>query len=81
MARGFLFATFMAAGLVSAPTYAAPLTAVQTAPVADQQADSSQSDRRSGVSGGSWIVSVLALLAVVGGIVAAASGDSQPESP
>jgi len=35
-------------------------------------------DRR---GGGVWIVSILALLAVVGGIIAAASSDSQPESP
>jgi hypothetical protein len=81
MARGSLFTTIMAAGLVSAPAYAAPITAMQTRPVLDQQAASSEPSRRAGVSGGTWIVSVLALLAVVGGIVAAASGDRQLESP
>lgn len=81
MARGLLFATIVAAGLASAPAYAAPATAAQAAPVVDQQSVSSESEWRSGVSGSTWIVSVLALLAVVGGIVAAASGDSQLESP
>ena len=81
MARGLLFAPIMAAGLASAPAYAAPATAAQAAPAVDQQSVSSESEWRSGVRGGTWIVSVLAWLAVVGGIVAAASGDSQPESP
>ncbi len=66
--------------LSAAAASAAPVATAQV-PAVDQRSVNSDTDRRASPFGGSWIVAVLALLAVAGGIVAASSGDSQPESP
>ncbi len=67
--------------MVSAAASAAPLVVSQATQGAGEQPSRSADNGDEGRSGSTWIVAVLAALAVVGGIVAAASGDSQPESP
>ncbi|WP_375272205.1 hypothetical protein [Sphingomonas sp.] len=80
MIRSLLATAVAGTVLLSAVASAAPIATTQATAV-DERSPRTAVDGSGSPFGGSWIVAVLALLAVAGGIVAASSGDSQPESP
>ena len=71
--KGLIVAT-AAVGLAAAPAVAAGQTA-NLAP-ASESVSGSQA-----IGGANWLIALLALLAVIGGVVAATSGSDAPVSP
>jgi hypothetical protein len=80
MRLGKYLAAVAAVSMAAAPALAAPANPAASLSVSKSVRAGSPSAKNSKFGGGA-IIAVVAIIAIVGGVIAATSGDSKPKSP
>lgn len=81
MRLGKFAAAVAAVSMAAAPALAAPANPAASLSVSKSVRASSPSSNGSKIHGTGTVVAVLAILAIIGGVLAATSGSSKPKSP